>query len=182
MSVPTSSTRSMTNIALFVSLFILCSWITIPTPIPFTLQLVALYLACGLLRNRQGVLVVCLYLLLGFCGLPVFSGFRGGIGMLFTGTGGYLIGFLLTALILWIGKFNHATSRWYRFFIMTAGLIGCYTIGTLWNYYLYFKGGEFITAYALLQIYVIPFLIPDFIKIILSDLLLCRLKKYFRET
>ena len=60
------------------ALLAVCSWISIPFPIPFTLQTFAVFLLGRLLGGRNATLCVCCYLLCGAIGLPVFSGFRGG--------------------------------------------------------------------------------------------------------
>ena len=60
----------------------ICAWIAIPTPVPFPLQTLGVFLAVGLLGGRRGSLAVFVYLLLGAGGAPVFSGFTGGIGSL----------------------------------------------------------------------------------------------------
>ena len=80
------------------ALLAVCSWISIPFPIPFTLQTFAVFLLGRLLGGRNATLCVCCYLLCGAIGLPVFSGFRGGISVMFDLTGGYLLGFLLSTL------------------------------------------------------------------------------------
>ena len=89
------------------ALLAVCSWISIPFPIPFTLQTFAVFLLGRLLGGRNATLCVCCYLLCGAIGLPVFSGFRGGISVMFDLTGGYLLGFLLSTLLLWL------TERWW---------------------------------------------------------------------
>ena len=91
--------KDIVLISLFSAIIVICSLITIPSVIPFTLQTFALFTIIGILGTKKAFLSVLLYLLLGAVGLPVFSGFRGGIGHLFGVTGGYLLGFLLTTLI-----------------------------------------------------------------------------------
>ena len=70
-----------------------CAWISVPGPVPFTLQTMGVFLAVGLLGGRLGSLAVGAYLLLGAVGLPVFSGFSGGVASFAGPTGGYLVGF-----------------------------------------------------------------------------------------
>ena len=91
----------MAYIALFAALMAVCSWISIPATVPFTLQTFAIFAALGLLGGKRGTVAVAVYLLLGAIGVPVFAGFQGGIGALLGTTGGYLLGFLLSALIVW---------------------------------------------------------------------------------
>ena len=94
-------TQELARAALFAALIAICSWISIPTAVPFTLQTFAVFLALGVLGGKLGTLSVAVYLLLGAVGLPVFAGFQGGLGALLGATGGYLAGFLLTALTVW---------------------------------------------------------------------------------
>ena len=86
--------RNLARCALFVSLMAVCAWIGLPLPpVRFTLQTLAVMTALGLLGAKWGAVSVTVYLLLGLGGLPVFSGFRGGPGVLLGITGGYLWGF-----------------------------------------------------------------------------------------
>lgn len=109
-----SKTQDMAYIALFAVVMAVCAWIVIPMVVPFTLQTFAVFLAVGVLGGKRGTFAILLYLLLGIIGIPVFSGFTGGIGVLLGNTGGYLVGFLCTSLIMWgmerlFGKKNMGT-------------------------------------------------------------------------
>ena len=109
----------------------ICSWISIPAPVPFTLQTFAVFLAPGLLGGKMGTIAVGTYLLLGAVGLPVFAGFSGGIGVLLGATGGYLLGFLLTTLVVWLAEIALGTSQ--PVFLASA-LVGqglCYLFGSV---------------------------------------------------
>ena len=87
--------------ALFAVLLMVCAWINIPLTVPFTLQTFGVFAALGTLGGRRGTLAILAYLLLGLVGLPVFSGFQGGPGVLLGTTGGYILGFLASALLYW---------------------------------------------------------------------------------
>ncbi|MEI3229118.1 MAG: biotin transporter BioY [Lachnospiraceae bacterium] len=91
-----NKTRDMVYIAIFAVLIAICSWISIPTTVPFTLQTFAVFLAVGVLGGKRGTLSILIYLLLGAIGVPVFAGFTGGIGIVLGTTGGYIIGFLFS--------------------------------------------------------------------------------------
>ena len=86
------SARDIAHIALFTALMAVCAWITIPFAVPFTMQTFAVMLAAAVLGTRRALLSLILYLALGTVGIPVFSGFTGGFGVLAGPTGGYLIG------------------------------------------------------------------------------------------
>lgn len=102
MSVPThTKALDLAYIALMAALIALCAWISVPLgPVPFTMQTFGIFAALGLLGGRRGTLAFLIYLLLGIVGLPVFSGFSAGAGVLFGATGGYLLGYLAAALLL----------------------------------------------------------------------------------
>ena len=80
------SARDIAMIAMGVALTAVCSWISIPLTVPFTMQTFAIFLACGLLPTKTALLSVFAYIILGAAGVPVFSGFRGGAGVLLSDT------------------------------------------------------------------------------------------------
>lgn len=161
-------TRKLTRCALFAAMMALCAWIGIPLGhTVFTMQTFGVLLALGVLGGKRGTISILCYLLLGAAGLPVFSGFRGGMGAILGPTGGYLWGFLATGLVYW------ATEKWSRPLAMIAGLAVCYLCGTVW--YMTYTGGAL--AAVLLQT-VVPYLIPDAVKLILALRLTKKLKKY----
>mgnify|MGYP003373967338 CR=1 FL=1 len=130
-------TRELAYTGILAALIAVCSWISIPTAVPFTLQTFAVFLTLGLLGGRLGTLAVTVYLLLGAVGLPVFAGFHGGLGAFLGATGGYLVGFLFTALTMW------GAERWLGksapVFLGSAvvGQILCYLFGSVWYYAVY---------------------------------------------
>lgn len=170
-------TRQLVWTGIMAALLILCAWLTIPTVIPFTMQTFGIFLAVGLLGGRLGSLAVGIYLLMGAVGLPVFSGFRGGLGALVGITGGYLIGFLLLALVMWLGErlFGSGTAAFVCSGI--AGLAICYAFGTIWYLLLYTSTAGPVSIWTVLGSCVIPFLIPDGIKLLLALSLRRRLQK-----
>ena len=76
------SVYDLVMVGLFAALIAVCAWITVPGTIPFTLQTMGVFLAVGLLGGKRGTAAVLVYILLGAVGMPVFSGFSGGIGRL----------------------------------------------------------------------------------------------------
>ena len=105
------------------------------SPIPFSLGTLAVYFCAILLGRKRSLLSVSIYLLLGFVGLPVFSGFTGGAGKLFGPTGGYLIGYLFLSLICgtFVDKFPGRTLPCLGGMIL--GTLVCYFFGTVWLSY-----------------------------------------------
>lgn len=163
-----SKTYDMVYIAVFAVLIAICSWISIPTTVPFTLQTFAVFLAVGVLGGKRGSLSVLIYILLGAVGIPVFAGFSGGFGILLGSTGGYIIGFLFSALLMWGMEALLGKKTWVLGLSMVLGLIVCYAIGTVWFMAVYTKNSGPIGLVAVLSWCVIPFIIPDLIKIALA--------------
>ena len=91
-------------------------------------------------------------------------------------TGGYLVGFLLTAVVYWISE-KISGKLWVRILALIAGLLVCYAFGTVWFMYVYARTNEAVGMMTALGWCVFPFLIPDCIKLILAVLLSDRLKK-----
>ena len=87
MTTTRNKTYDMICVAMFAVIMAVCSWISIPTLVPFTMQTFALFLAFGVLGGKRGTLVVVIYVLLGAVGVPVFAGFSSGLGVLMGTTG-----------------------------------------------------------------------------------------------
>ncbi|MCR5010937.1 MAG: biotin transporter BioY [Lachnospiraceae bacterium] len=162
-------TIDITYIGAAVALITVCSWISIPTTIPFTLQTFAVMLAVLLLGGMRGTIAITVYILLGAVGVPVFSGFTGGIARLMGPTGGYIIGFLGTALVMWAFEKILGKKLWVYITAIILGLVVCYTFGTMWFIKLYTADdGSKATLAMALSACVIPYLIPEVIKVVLA--------------
>lgn len=168
--------RILARCALFAALMCLCAWISLPLgDTAITLQTFALFLTLELLGGKYGSLVCMLYLLLGGVGLPVFSGFRGGVGMLLGTTGGYLWGFLACSLLCWL--VTAVFGKRFRLFGYLAGLVLCYALGTIWFYGVYLRSGSAISIGFVLLKCVVPFVLPDLLKLSLALALSKKLKR-----
>lgn len=168
---------SMAYIALFAVLISVCSWISIPSFVPFTMQTFGIFCALGLLGGKRGLLAVLVYLLMGVAGLPVFSEFRGGVGHLLGTTGGYLIGFVFLALIYWLVTRLFGTKLWVRAAGMLLGMVTMYAFGTAWFVTVYAakSGPAPVSIATALGWCVFPFLLPDLLKLALALLTVRRL-------
>ncbi len=167
--------KMMVLAALFAGLTAVCAWLSIPVlTIAFTMQTFAIFLTLGVLGGKWGTISIAVYLLLGAVGLPVFSGFSGGAASLLGVTGGYIWGFLLSGLTYW------ALERTNKILGMALGMAVCYASGSLWFMLLYMQRGTPITLGAVLMICVVPYLIPDFVKVSLAYVLSGRIRKYAR--
>lgn len=168
------SVRDMAYISAAVALIAVCAWISVPAPVPFTLQTFAIFLCSAVLGARRGLIAVLLYVLLGALGLPVFAGMQGGFGVLVGTTGGYITGFLPAAVIAgW--KSTPARKMLVDIIHMAAALAVCYAFGTLW-YALGYLGGMSGVGAALMAC-VVPYIVPDLLKIILASLVASRLRR-----
>ena len=168
----------LTISGLSAALLAVCSWISIPAlgpSVPFTLQTFAIFLIAGLFDTRCSLTAVAAYILLGAAGVPVFSGFKGGIGVLMGVTGGYIVGFLFSVLIISAFKRFKLGSMLFLIIGMIAGLAVCYTFGTAWFYFVFSRTGESKSIGAILSLCVIPFLIPDALKMALAAIIIDRL-------
>jgi biotin transport system substrate-specific component len=145
--------------------------ITVPlSPVPFTLQVLAVILSGLLLGVRHGALAQAVYVLVGAIGVPVFAGFKGGLGILLGPTGGYLISYPLAAAVA--GLAAHTVARasrrralWTGFLWGCAGLAVIYAIGATW---LAVVAG--LSPTEALATGVLPFVIFDLIKVGLAAL------------
>ena len=172
-------TRDLVRIALAAALIAVCAWITLPTPpVPVTMQVFAIFFALGYLGGKRGTVAVLVYLLLGAVGVPVFSGFGGGLGKLLGPTGGYLFGFLFSALLYWLITARFGEKLPVTVAAMVAGLLLCYAVGTLWFLRRY---GEGMTLSGALAACVVPFLPWDAAKLALAVTLSRLVKKHERN-
>lgn len=142
------------------------------SPVPVSLATLAIYFAVMVLGCKKGTISVLLYTLLGLVGLPVFSGFSGGVGKLLGPTGGYIIGYVFMAIICglftdkWPGRFFQ------RFIGMLLGTIACYVFGTLW---LSLQAN--LSFSAALAAGVLPFLPADLAKLLIALLVGSEIRK-----
>ena len=171
-------TRDIVLIGIFAALIAVCSWISIPTAVPFTLQTFGVFMAVEILGGKRGTLAVLVYLLLGAAGLPVFAGFTGGMGIITGSTGGYIVGFLLGAVVMWAMEALLPKHPAVSVLSMLVGLLVCYALGTVWFMVVYSRNNGAVGLMAVLGWCVFPFIIPDLIKIALAWILSRRLRKY----
>lgn len=100
-------------------------------PVPISLTTFVIYLSVYLLDWKWATASLLVYLVIGMIGMPVFSGFTGGLGKLMGPTGGYIVGFFPMAILsgLIAGK---CSKRWVQFLGFVLGTAVCYAFGTAW--------------------------------------------------
>ena len=158
------STSTMTMVALMAAVLCVLAPFSIPVgPVPISLATFGLYVAVMIFGEKNAVAVCLMYLLIGFVGMPVFSGFSGGPAKLLGPTGGYLFGYLLlTAIAGWfVDKFPG--KRGMCAFGLVMGTVACYAVGTVWM-----AVQMEISFSAALMVGVVPFLAGDVVKIIIA--------------
>ena len=156
------SASTMAVVALMTAVVCVLAPFSIPVGIvPISLTTFGLYLGVRILGGKKGTCVCLLYLIIGFVGLPVFSGFMGGPMKFLGPTGGYLIGYLLLTGIagFFVDKFPQKKGFCLLGYIL--GTAGCYLLGTLWLAVL-----MEISFGAALLVGVVPFLLGDVVKIV----------------
>lgn len=171
-------TLDMTYIALFAVLMAVCAWISIPAPVPFTLQTFAVSFTLLALGGRRGSFAILTYLLMGAVGLPVFNGFRGGLGVLLGTSGGYILGFAVMTVVFRAVTAVKPDSLRLRIAGCLLGLAGCYTFGTAWFMAVYARQSGAVGLSMALGMCVVPFLLPEGVKLVLAVSLSQRLKKH----
>jgi biotin transport system substrate-specific component len=163
--------RNMVLCSLFAALTALCAWLSVPIPpITFTMQTFAVLLCLGILGGKWGSVSVLLYLLLGLVGVPVFAGFRGGVGCFLEPAGGFLWGFLAGALAYWVAE------RLGKLPAMVCSLLVCWVCGSWW--FSDYAGVEFFQA---VTVCALPWVIPDSIKLALAYTLSGRIGKHLKQ-
>ncbi len=171
------SPRDMCLCALAAALLAICAWISIPVgSVSITLQTFGVFLALLTLGGFRGTVAVGLYLLLGAVGLPVFSGFRGGLTAYMMPSGGFLIGFMLACLLYWAITAEFGQGKWVRLAAIVIGLLPCYFLGIRWMFSFYSAtvplSAKLLTA--------LGFLIPDGVKIAFAWCICEKLRKFVR--
>ncbi len=177
-------------IAISAALITVCSWISIPLgPVPFTLQTLAILAVLLTLGGRRGTIAIVVYLALGAIGVPVFAGFKGGPAALLGPTGGFLVGFIAAALIFWLlEKLVFARLMSTPAKRLVFGLINSlifelvlYVVGVIWFMTVYAAKTGPIGLGAVLSMCVIPFIIPDIVKMIAAAVIGSRAYRFVRQ-
>ena len=166
----------MCRMALMTAILCISAPLTVPVgPVPVSLATLAVYLAGALLGAGRGAAVVGMYILIGVAGMPVFSGFRGGLHQLVGVTGGYFPGYVLCAGIVGFCVERWGGKKWIYPASMLVGTVLCYAAGTA-GFMLQTRLGlaESLTSC------VLPFLPGDAIKIALASAAAVALRKRLR--
>ncbi len=151
--------RDITYCAVLAAILAVCSQISFPIGQTYiTLQTFAVAL-CGYMLGYKGLISLFVYLLLGAAGVPVFAGFKGGINVLFSATGGFLVGFIFLTLFAAIGK-----SGFKGVLLGCIGLLLCHAIGTV--VFCFYTGRAFFEGLCAASL---PFIFKDVVSVFLAQ-------------
>lgn len=170
------NTKNLVLAALFTAITAILSQTAIPIPggVPLTLQTFAVALCGYVLGVKWGLASISAYVLLGAVGVPVFSGFKGGIDTLFGTTGGFIFGFILFALIC--GLSHSFKNRILAVLIGIGGMLVCHLCGVIQFSIVY--GSNFINSFLLVSL---PYLLKDALSVIAAYFLSVYILKLIKK-
>lgn len=168
--------KSLTIKGLMLAFLILCSQIMIPLPggVPVTLQILAVAIIAYFFKPKDALLIIFVYLLLGFIGLPFFSGFSGGPGKILTPSTGYLFGFIPMTVLLSLGNKRKSQSMLNVMIFSLLGLVSCHVIGVIWL--------SKILKMTFIQGFMVgsfPFLVKDIASLVLAFFIVKQVRKKY---
>ena len=170
------SVKEMSLVALFPAMMAATAGISIPLGSlpPVSLQTIFVFLAALLLGARLGSLSMIIYIIMGIIGLPVFSGYRGGLDVLTGQSGGFVVGFIFSAYFIGFMKNVNFLNKkiWYIFLILTLGNAVIYMSGASYIAYLY--NTSFLLTLATFSRYIIG----DLLKILVVLYVYSRIRKH----
>lgn len=162
-----SAIFNMTSCALMAALMCVLCPVSVPIgPIPISLSILVILLTVFVLGTWRALVSYTVYLLLGAVGMPVFSGFQGGLAKLAGPTGGYLAGFWLMILVAGLIMEKSKRNLLITILGMLVGVAVDYAVGTAWFVF----QTESTVAHAL-DVCVYPFIPFDAAKIVVAVLL-----------
>ena len=171
------SVREMSLVALFPAMMAATAGVSIPLgDLPaVSLQTIFVFMAALLLGPRLGSLSMIVYVFMGIIGLPVFSNFRSGLGVITGGSGGFIIGFIFSAyLVGFMKNINFLNKKiWYIFLVLVLGNVVIYMFGA--SYISYLLNTSFLTTLATFS----PYILGDLLKIIVVLYVYVRIRPHF---
>lgn len=163
-----SKIKALTEISLFVAILSVISQISIPVGVvPITLQIFFICIMGYFLGLKKGLCCILVYILLGMVGLPIFSGFRGGFYVIFSYTGGFILGFVPLTISCGIFK-----ARKIGILSGIIGVIICHLMGIL--QYSIISQISFEKSFFVVSL---PFILKDVLFAILGYFIAIKIKK-----
>ena len=166
-----SKIKQISLCAIFTAIIAATAWISIPTPfgVNMTFQLFGVCLAAYLLGAKGAVAATAAYIATGASGLPVFSSFTGGMSVLLGTSGGFLWGFLLTALFC--GTSKKCKKKILKYMLMILSVLLCHAVGV--TQFCVVAGVAVWTAFLNVSL---PFLLKDLILVFLAEIIAKKIK------
>lgn len=179
-----SRSRSVVYCAAAIACMAVTAWVTVPIgPVPLSLSPLAIFFTLFALKPRDAFIAIVGYVVLGAVGLPIFTGFRGGVGALFGPTGGFIMGFAIGACVVLplrkllssrkafssentMSLFGSQIKKGFLYRNFVIGIVFAvvyYVFGWVW---LMFVGQ--LSAGAAFAAAVAPFVVPDLLKMVLA--------------
>lgn len=174
-----STTKNIVLVGLMSAIFCILAPISLPlpfTPVPVSLGIFVVYINSYVLKPKFATISTIIYILLGLIGLPVFSGYSGGVGKLFGPTGGYILSYIPTTFIVSFFFYKFLENRIMHILGMLIGLSVCLLFGTIW--FSIQTGNSFLAS---LSLCVYPFILGDIIKIIISSIIGPKIQKVINK-
>ena len=165
--------KSLVCCGFFAALISVTAWIAVPLAVPFTLQTFGVFCALLMLGGKLGTIAIMVYVLLGAIGLPVFAGFQGGTGVIFSPLGGFILGFVVMGLLYYLITKVCGSKTHTQLIALMVGTLSCHTTCTLW-FTLFSDNIDFKSA---VTSCVLPFIIPDAIKLWLAFIVSRRIEQ-----
>jgi len=156
-------TKDICHISLFTAIICIVAPLSIPlafTPVPISFANLIIFISAAILGAKKGVISVLLYIFIGAVGIPVFSGFSGGLHKIIGPTGGYIIGYIFCSFIIGFLTEKFENNIFIYAFSMVLGNLVCCLFGTVWLSY-----QAHMTFKSALMAGVVPYIIGDAIKI-----------------
>ena len=149
--------------ALFTAVITATAWISLPTPFGVNLAFTVFGIALSsfVLDGNSGVICTLVYILLGAAGIPVFSRFTGGIGVLFGVSGGFLWGFIILSFVC--GNAKRIDKKGLRYALMTVSVLFCHAAGVA--QFSLVSGNNVLTSFLSASF---PFLLKDITVVFLA--------------
>lgn len=160
------NTKQIALIGLMTAVICVLGPVSFPlpiSPVPISLGVLGVLLSTYLLGMKWGTVSCTIYLLIGLVGLPVFTGYSGGVGKVLGPTGGYMIGYIFLSLIAGFFIYKWPAKWWMHLAGMVLGAAVMYLFGTLWLGYL--MKCSFLEA---LWLGTIPYIPAELVKIAIT--------------
>lgn len=172
------NTKTLALIGVMTAVICIMGPLSIPlpiSPVPISLGTLAIYFTVYVLGMKKGTISCCIYLLIGFVGLPVFTAFSGGPAKLLGPTGGYLIGYIFMAMVCGfvVDKTNNTLLCLLG---MIAATVVLYLFGTIWIIH---QTGMTLTA--ALSACALPFIPGDLAKMVIVLIAGPQIKKRLKK-